>query len=53
MRALWAAHKKIGAVRKVVEEFWSRPNSHDPYNRDNAWAMHVALVHLMEILKRH
>ena len=52
MRSLVAAHRKIGDARRIVEEFWSRTNAANPYDRENAWAMHVALVQLAEVLKR-
>jgi hypothetical protein len=51
-KSLAAAHRKIGEARSIVEEFWRRRNAADPYDRDNAWAMHVVLVQLAEVLKR-
>jgi predicted nucleic acid-binding Zn-ribbon protein len=51
-RQLAQAHRKVGAARKIVEDFWARTGAHEPYDRDNAWAMHVALVQLAELLKR-
>ncbi len=52
-RQLNAAHVKIGEVRRIVEEFWSRPRAADAYERETTWAMHVALVKLAEVLKRN
>lgn len=46
------AHRKIGAARRIVEDFWATRQPHNPYNRETAWAMHVALVQLAEVLKR-
>lgn len=51
-RQLFEAHRKIGAARKLLEEFWRRSNAHEPYSRDNAWAMHVVLVQLASLLER-
>lgn len=52
LRALTAAHKKIGEARKIVDEFWATNNAADVDRRETAWAMHVALVRLGEVLKR-
>lgn len=47
------AHRKVGRARKLLEAFWARPNAHDPYDRENAWAMHVLVVQLHDfVLKR-
>jgi hypothetical protein len=52
MRQLRQAHQKVGAARKIVEEFWARRDAANAYKRETAWAMHVALVQLAELLKR-
>lgn len=51
-RLLAKAHYKIGAARKILNEFWATPNAAAPYDRKTAWAMHVALVRLERILRR-
>lgn len=51
-RQLDRAHRRIGKARKIVEDFWARVNAANPYDRETAWAMHVAMVQLAEIFER-
>jgi hypothetical protein len=51
-RQLGQAHQKIGAARKLVEDFWRRANASNPYDRNTAWAMHVVMVQLAELFER-
>lgn len=51
-RALAAAHRKIGAARKIVNGFWSRKNAAAAYDKDTAWAAHVAMVQLEALLSK-
>lgn len=51
-RTIWTAHRKVGEVSRIVESFWAHKNAANPYDRETAWAMHVALVQLAEVLKR-
>lgn len=51
-RELSKAHRKIGAARKIVEGFWASRDAANPRNHDTAFAMHVALVQLADVLKR-
>lgn len=51
-KLLRAAHQRIGAARRLVDEFWCRRDAANPRNPETAWAMHVVLVQLYEVLKR-
>lgn len=53
-RTVTAAHRKIGVARGIVETYWNNTpdGSVGLLNGANAWAMHVALVQLAEVLKR-
>lgn len=50
--SLAAAYRKIGAARKIVEQFWSIDGASNPHDPKIAWAMHVALVQLAEVFRR-